>query len=202
MKQKKKLFLIIFFYFIIQMTFGFLQGNIYSEFLYKIDNSKFIEKETFCIIKYNKVIYNYKNQMVKIPVFGGSGSDVLYTDLLKSQKYDFSILSNIAIPIKNNNAKITLKKMLDFYKNTFLKNIDIQKPSAIDTEQDVWFIYYNFYYEKIPCNFLITIGANEENLNSLVKGKKLLTATLDDMDFFNKAEYFFLNISIGEHREP
>jgi hypothetical protein len=202
MKHKNKLFFAILCYIIIQVSLSFLYGNIYSKPLREIDKSKFIEKETFCFIKYSRVIYTYKNQKVKIPIFGGSGDDVLYADLLENQKYDYSILSNIAIPIKDKNAKMTLKIMLDFYKNTFFKNIDISKPSAIDVEQDVWFIYYNFYYEKIPCNVLITIGANEENLNNLIKKKKLANATIDDMEFFNKAEYFFLNITIGEHREP
>ena len=189
------LFFGVYFLFII-----FLNQKAFSSSIANNDN--FIQKETYCIIKYSNIIYKHENKMINIPIFNGNSGDVLYTDLLKKQKYNYSILSNIAIPIKQNNAKMTLLNMLKFYKKNLFMNIDINKPTDIDVEQDVWYIYYNFDFDKIPCNMLITIGADEKNLSKLLKSKKMSEILIEQMEFYNNIEYFFININIGKYKEP
>jgi len=166
------------------------------------NDEKFVQKETYCIIKYNNIIYNYENKIINIPIFNGTGDDVLYTDLLKKQKFKYSILSNIAIPINEKNAKKTLLRMLKFYKNNLFLNVDINRPTGIALDQDVWYIYYNFDYEKIPCNMLVIIGVNEENANNLLKRKNISDIIISEMEFYNNIEYFLINFSIGKYREP
>jgi len=118
------------------------------------------------------------------------------------------LLGNIYIPAKNGEVKKTFFDILNFYKKSFFKNIDVNRPSVIGNEGGIdMFIWYDFDYEGIPCSMMITVAcdvkATAEKIKKTNPNKKMNDdiETVDMLVFKEDSKWIGIDIELGQYSE-
>jgi len=159
------------------------------------------------VIRYSNVIINVAGKRVKVPIYGGIYEDIVYEDLERQQKYKNNyILGGVTIYTKKGMVKETFYDLLNFYKKSFFKNIDINKPSVIGNEGSSWYlIWYDFEYEGLPCSMMISVECDEKASIKRIEekgyGRKKsipVDGTIDMLEFNEKSPGIGIAIFIGE----
>lgn len=175
--------------------------------------SKFeeVDKETgVYTIRYSNVIMKVKGKSVKIPIYGGIYEDITYEDLEKQQtNKEIYLLGNIHITVKDGDVKKTFYDILAFYKKSFFKDIDVNRPSVIGNEGgDSLYIWYDFEYEGMPCSMMITVAHDSkltrEKIKKIKAGMKKgeqLEDTLDIYEFKEDSKWIGIEIDMGKYSE-
>ncbi len=169
-----------------------------------------INKQTgVYIIRYSNVILDINNKKIKVPIYNGIHEDITYEDLEKQQTdKDLYLLGNIYIPAKDGEVKKTFFDILNFYKKSFFKDIDVNRPSVIGNEGGVdMYIWYDFDYEGIPCSMMITVACDvkasieknkKENSN---QKKNYKIETVDMLEFKEDSKWIGIDIELGHYSE-
>jgi len=159
------------------------------------------------IIRYSNVIMNVNGKKIKVPIYGGIYEDITYEDLEKQQKYKNNyLLGGVTVYTKNGKVKETFYDLLNFYKKSFFKNIDANKPSVIGNEGSSWYlIWYDFEYEGLPCSMMISVECDEKasikKIEEMGYGRKKsipVEGTIDMLVFNEKSPGIGIAIYIGE----
>ena len=159
------------------------------------------------IIRYSNVITTIEGKQIKVPIYGGIYEDITYEDLEKQQSNKkLALFGNLNINVKNGEVKKTFFNILAFYKKTFFKNIDTNRPSVIGNEGgESLFIWYDFDYEGMPCSMMITVAydkkATSEKIKRIKAGKKKgepLEETVDMLEFKEDSKWIGIQINLGE----
>jgi hypothetical protein len=180
--------------------------------LFSKENSKVLSKFEQLgggayVIRYSNIILNYNGKNVKVPIYGGTYEDITYEELQKKQKEkNLSLFGGITIFTKNDEVGKTFHDILKFYKKSFFKNIDINKPSVIGNEGSSWYlIWYDFEYEGLPCSMMISVECDEQaslkKIEQMGYGRKQsipVNGTIDMLSFNEKSPGISLRIFIGE----
>ncbi len=158
------------------------------------------------IVRYSNIIVQLEGKTIKVPIFGGTYEDITYEDIKKQQTKNRSVLGHIYIEAEKNQIKKTFFEILSFYKKTFFKEIDTNRPSVIGNEGgESLFIWYDFNYEGMPCSMMITVScdsmATNKKMNEikskLEKGERL-EETIDMLEFKEDSKWIDIQINLGE----
>jgi|GEM_PF-452554 hypothetical protein len=160
------------------------------------------------IIRYSNVIQTIGGKPIKIPMYSGIYEDITYEDLEKQQTdKDIYLLGGIYIPAKDGEVKKTFYDILKFYKKSFFKDIDINKPSVIGNEggEDL-FIWYDFDYEGLPCSMMINVSYDPEATGKKIKkmypsikdGDKV-KETIEMYEFKEDSKWIGIEINLGKY---
>jgi hypothetical protein len=202
----KKIFITILF-----LLSFFISGNQFAESkeIKKKPLLKFeeVNKDTgIYIIRYSNIIVTLEGKQIKVPIYGGIYEDITYENLKKQQTKTRSLLGHIYISAEDGQVKKTFFNILAFYKKSFFKDIDVNRPSAIGNEGgDSLFIWYDFEYEGMPCSMMITITydskATSEKIKKMKASKKKgepLEETVDMLEFKEDSKWIDIQINLGE----
>lgn len=174
------------------------------------DNNKQLPKfeivnETQAIIRYSNVIVEIKGKTIKVPIYGGIYGDITKKDLIQEMKPKFAPLGSLYIPAKDGEVKKTFFDILKFYKKSFFKDIDVNKPSVIGNEGgDDMYIWYDFDYEGLPCSMMITVAcdpvATEKKMQMMYPNRKngeVIEETVDMLEFKEDSKWIGIRMNIG-----
>ncbi len=159
------------------------------------------------VIRYSNIIVSYNGKNIRVPIYGGIYEDVTYEELQKQQKEkNLSLFGSIIIFTKKGEVGKTFHDILKFYKKTFFKEIDVNKPSVIGNEGSSWYlIWYDFDYEGLPISMMISVECDEKA--SIKKIEKMgynrkesipVNGTIDMLVFEESSPLISLFINIGE----
>ena len=178
------------------------------------DNNKQLPKfeivdGTQAIIRYSNVIEEIEGKTIKVPIYGGIYGDITIKDLKKEIKPKFDILGSLYIPAKDGEVKKTFFDILKFYKKSFFKDIDVNRPSVIGNEggEDMY-IWYDFDYEGIPCSMMIIVScdlkATEKKMQKMYPNRKAgdaIEETVDMLEFKEDSKWIGIEINLGEYSQ-
>jgi len=159
------------------------------------------------IIRYSNVVVYVAGKKIAVPIYGGFYESILYEDLEKQQKYKNNyLLGGVTIFTKQGDVGKTFHNILKFYKKSFFKDIDMNKPSVIGNEGSSWYlIWYDFEYEGLPCSMMISVECDEKasikKIEKMGYGRKQaipVNGTIDMLSFNEKSPGIGLSIYIGE----
>jgi hypothetical protein len=148
--------------------------------------------EGSCIIRYSNIIMTVAGKNIKVPMYGGIYEDITYDDLEKQLIYkNYYLLGEVVINTPKGKVKETFLDVLKFYKKSFFKNIDVNKPSVIGNEGSDWMlIWYDFNYEGLPCSMMIKVECETEATP--------VDGTIDMLVFKENYPVIILEINIGK----
>ncbi len=146
------------------------------------------------IVKYRAVNIIYKGKKVTIPIFGGSNGELDDQKLLEDHKNikvksTNQLIMNLAIPVKKGSVKKTFLDILNFYKQSLLKDINIEIPSVVGFEEcgggkSPAIIWYDFNYNGFHSSIQITVWIKD------------YTGYWDSSEFIEKDGAIFISIYI------
>jgi len=178
------------------------------------DNNKQLPKfeivdGTQAIIRYSNVIEEIEGKTIKVPIYGGIYGDITIKDLKKEIKPKFDILGSLYIPAKDGEVKKTFFDILKFYKKSFFKDIDVNKPSVIGNEGGTdMYIWYDFDYEGLPCSMMIIVScdvkATEMKMKKMYPNRKagdVIEETVDMLEFKEDSKWIGIEINLGEYSQ-
>lgn len=146
---------------------------IFNSLIYSYsENSKGLPKleessKGYNVIRYSNVIVNYNQKTIIIPIYGGIYGDITYENLREQQKKN-NYIFNLFVPAEKGKVEETFLNVINFYKKTIFKKIDISQPTEIGNEGS-WIIWYDFNCEDIPCSMMIFVGFDQ---NETIKRQK------------------------------
>ena len=158
------------------------------------------------IIRYSNIIVSIEGKTIKVPIFGGKYEDITYEDLKKQQTKNRSVLGHIYIKADDGHVKETFYNILSFYKKSFFKDIDTNKPSVIGNEGgESLFIWYDFDYEGMPCSMMITVAYDKKKTSEKIKKIKAglkkgdpFEETVEMLEFKEDSKWIDIQINLGE----
>jgi len=164
------------------------------------------EKGNKSIIRYSNIIVSIEGKTIKVPIFGGKYEDITYEDLKKQQTKNRSVLGHIYIKADDGHVKETFYNILSFYKKSFFKDIDTNKPSVIGNEGgESLFIWYDFDYEGMPCSMMITVAYDKKKTSEKIKKIKAglkkgdpFEETVEMLEFKEDSKWIDIQINLGE----
>ena len=178
------------------------------------DNNKQLPKfeivnETQAIIRYSNVIEEIEGKTIKVPIYGGIYGDITIKDLEKEMNPKFYLLGSLYIPAKDGEVKKTFFEILKFYKKSFFKDIDVNRPSVIGNEggEDLY-IWYDFDYEGMPCSMMINVSYDPEATGKKIKkmypnrkAGDVIEETIDMLEFKEDSKWIGIRINLGEYSQ-
>jgi hypothetical protein len=142
---------------------------------------KYIEQYKFSrsfILRFSNIIYNEKDQDIKIPIFQGKYEDVLYKDFreycLKEKLLEPKVReTGFMIKCKKGEVRKTFHEFIKFYKSSILTGINVEKPTVMYLGSTDWIIKYDFIVNAVPCYITIMLSPRDKDLNKKQKDIEL-----------------------------
>ncbi len=137
------------------------------------------------IIKFNNLIYEKDGKELRIPIFQGESGDVTYKEFRKyclDHKYLKPKTAESSFVIKAKKGKLTktFREFLNFYKESILKNVNINKPTKINVyDEGGLTLYYDFEISGVPFVLQLEI-ITDDKIESLDSVKPVLDVHLDE----------------------
>ncbi len=125
-------------------------------------------------LKYSNVIVYKNNKRLLMPIFRGDKGNIEMETIenyyIKNGRLEqipgYKVgIGEFAINCNKGENKKTFYEFLNFYKSNILKNVDIEHPTCLFKDHDVWIIYYHYVNNGVPSCLKINIVGVEKGDN-------------------------------------